>query len=650
MKFYRLLALGAVVAAAKNKKNKKNPGKNKKNKKNKGKVSKVTGGDGSCADFPESKTWVATTGNQVKCKSVKKALEDGYGDQKWRNWCEGTVDEEGVSAYEACAKTCQCRFPGPLAEAEFPVTAAPVPAPKPTPEATAGTPTPKPTQGESGTGEYAGLISDWQPMGASLAGGVSEMNMGQSVAISGNGVTLVAGGAGAGKGVARLYAWEGCCGEMAWTQTGPDIEAFYNFKGETVAFVDGDEFGYAVATNGDGSRVAISAPGYDVGKGIVLTYRKLNSGAWVQMGHPLTGFLQDYNDRFGTALAMSNDGNSVAVTAINEDGMTGAGVWTTDVGAAYVFQYAYGAWNRAGTPVYGQNHGEKFGFDVSLDNMGLVMAVSAPRAPVNGDPWVGEVRIFQLRRNGGWTPMGDPIFLIEGDQGKKTVAEYAEFGYSISLAGNGKRIAIGAPGQAKSRGRVHTYAWATAEAQQIDDGHWISYGKTVLIGDCGTRDAEGLCEFAGRMGSKVKMSASGYNLFVSTPNEGYKTDCGETNVYDTPECDPNHPDYKPGNWFPLEGVGSVKAYRYAAGRADWLGNGRKIWGKSQNEHFGLAMDFTDDANIVAIGAPTSSVGKFYGGEVQVWRDDWVCGPPGPLRCDLTCDPTCDFGVIEDTSP
>jgi len=94
----------------------------------------------------------------------------------------------------------------------------------------------------------------------------------------------------------------------------------------------GDMFGFSVALSGDGSTLAVGAPLEDsdttgVGgasnesatdSGAVYVYSR-SSGAWVQQAY-VKASNTGPGDAFGSALALSDDGNTLAVGARLEDG------------------------------------------------------------------------------------------------------------------------------------------------------------------------------------------------------------------------------------------------------------------------------------------------------------------------------------------
>ena len=87
-----------------------------------------------------------------------------------------------------------------------------------------------------------------------------------------------------------------------------------------------DNFGYAVAISSDGSIIAVGAPyndgnGTDAGHVRVFEY---SSGNWVQRGGDIDGEAAD--DLSGATLAMSSDGNTLAIGAFENDG-NGTPTW-----------------------------------------------------------------------------------------------------------------------------------------------------------------------------------------------------------------------------------------------------------------------------------------------------------------------------------
>lgn len=162
---------------------------------------------------------------------------------------------------------------------------------------------------------------------------------------------------------------------------------------------DGDNFGNAVALAGDGNTLAVGAPfeassgtGVDGtineaagGAGAAYVYTR-SAGAWSQQAF-VKAFNTGAGDNFGNAVALSGDGNTLAVGAPMEDG-SGFGVSgaigtvydeaAADAGAAYVYSRSAGVWSPQ-TFVKASNTGsdDRFGTAIALSNDGSTLAVSA---------------------------------------------------------------------------------------------------------------------------------------------------------------------------------------------------------------------------------------------------------------------------------
>ncbi len=274
-----------------------------------------------------------------------------------------------------------------------------------------------------GGGANAGHVRVYQrsggtytQLGADVDGEAAEDRSGLSVAISATGSRIAVGaylndGAGPASGHVRVFDLVG----STWTQVGADINGAASSRGA----------GYSVAVSGDGSRVAVGAPGVNTESGEVRVYQ-LSGGVWTQMGAAMTNL-----DDFATAISMSSDGSRIAVTAPYDD-VNGSATGTTRV-------YAWNgtAWARLGADIIGEAAGDQSGLSVSLSGDGTTLAIGAPYNDGGGTS-TGHVRVYRLTA-GAWTPLGADIDgAISGSQGDR-------FGTSVSLSSNGTRVIAGGP-------------------------------------------------------------------------------------------------------------------------------------------------------------------------------------------------------------
>jgi len=160
----------------------------------------------------------------------------------------------------------------------------------------------------------------------------------------------------------------------------------------------GDSFGYIVALSGDGNTLAVGAESEDsfasgiggaetndlaVDSGAVYVFVRDGMGAWSQQAY-VKASNTGTGDSFGSSVALSGDGNTMAVGASLEDsGATGIGGpadnYASDSGAAYVFvRDGMGAWSQQAY-VKASNTGasDEFGVSVALSGDGNTLAVGA---------------------------------------------------------------------------------------------------------------------------------------------------------------------------------------------------------------------------------------------------------------------------------
>lgn len=278
---------------------------------------------------------------------------------------------------------------------------------------------------------------------------------GFSVALSGDGSTLAVGAYLEGStdsGAAYVFTRSG----STWTQqaliraSNADANDWFGFKvalsfnGDTLAVT-----GYAEAS----ATQADPADNSVTGAGAVYVFAR--SGAtWSQQAY-LKSTLPEAEDRFGNAIAISSDGNTLAISAQGDDSnRTGTFAVTpadnnlaTNSGAVYVFTRAGAAWSQqaflkssnARTP-------HRFGHQLSLSGDGSLLAVGAYREDsaargFNGDQALtgtanaGAAYLFS-RTGAAWTQQAY-LKAPNADAGDA-------FGIGIALSRDGTSLAIAA--------------------------------------------------------------------------------------------------------------------------------------------------------------------------------------------------------------
>ena len=158
--------------------------------------------------------------------------------------------------------------------------------------------------------------SAWVQLGSDIDGGINDAGdsgdrTGFSVSLSGNGYVVADGQYGDGiftytTGRVRVFQYNG----SDWVQLGSNIEAE----------ADHDKCGYSVSLNNDGTIIAIGSIGadhlaYDTGHVRMFQY---SSGNWTQLGSKLMGEPVE-DDFYGTSVSLSGDGSIVAIGAPGDD-------------------------------------------------------------------------------------------------------------------------------------------------------------------------------------------------------------------------------------------------------------------------------------------------------------------------------------------
>jgi hypothetical protein len=230
-----------------------------------------------------------------------------------------------------------------------------------------------------------------------------------------------------------------------------------------------DHFGTSIALSADGSTLAVGANSEDstatgVGgnqannssphAGAVYVFTR-NGTTWHQQAY-VKASNTDYGDSFGTSIALSVDGSTLAVGAPGESSTaTGIGGNQADnsapgAGAVYVFTRSDTTWSQE-SYIKASNTGEadSFGFSVALSANGSVLAVGAPgddsaATGVGGNqaddsaPDAGAVYVF-TRSEKTWNQQA---YIKASNTG---LAD--SFGYHVALSADGSIFAVGAPGE-----------------------------------------------------------------------------------------------------------------------------------------------------------------------------------------------------------
>jgi hypothetical protein len=329
-------------------------------------------------------------------------------------------------------------------------------------------------------------------------------SFGRSLALSRDGSTLATGAVGEDSAGGINGDQADDCGAQAPVNCAQDSGAVYVFVRDSAgwaqqAFLKAadvealDSFGWAVALADDGNTLAVSAINEDsagIGasngeiddcadgvnavnclrdSGAVYVFVRDN-GLWSQQDY-LKASNADEADAFGSALALSGDGNLLAASAVSEDSAaTLVGGNPTDdcedaspvncavnSGAAYLFRRTGAAWSQeryikasnteAGTfPA----SADRFGTSLALSQDGSILVVGAPyedssvsgvNVPVTGAARnsAGDSGAAYVYRDGGF------ISFLKTSSGAR-FNPGDNFGFSVTLSADGSKLAVGAIG------------------------------------------------------------------------------------------------------------------------------------------------------------------------------------------------------------
>ena len=371
---------------------------------------------------------------------------------------------------------------------------------------------------------------------------VKHENFGLSVALSADGATLAVGTPLEDSSHTGTFAPGDAGYQAALDSTGTfksgavtvyrRTGAAWNVEAFVKAPVAGakDEFGTSVALSANGATLAVGTPledsshtgtfapvdvGYqaaldsdsddDDDSGAAYVYRRSDAGRWAIEAFVKAPVRGD-NDRFGFALALSTDGDTLAVGAPDE-GSSHAGVFApgdagyqaalasngvSQAGAAYVYRSTEsGTWGiEAFVKAPKPGDSDNFGAALALSGDGATLAVGAPDegsshagvfAPgdadyqtaldSNGTGKSGAVTVYRSTESGTW---GVEAFVKAPKPGNLD-----NFGAALALSAGGATLAVGATGEDSSRAGAFAPGDAGYQAALDSNGTSGSGAATV---------------------------------------------------------------------------------------------------------------------------------------------------------------------------
>lgn len=343
-------------------------------------------------------------------------------------------------------------------------------------------------------------------------------------------------------------------------------------------------FATAVAISADGNTICASAP-YDntnVGAVYIFTY---NGSSWSQQQKIVPSGYSNTYSLFGFSLALSADGNTLAVGAPNDES---AGP-TVELGAAYIFTRSGSTWTQRTKLIPSGYIGNfvDFGRSISLSSDGTILAVGSPyEGPNAGSVNPGAVYIY-TGSGASWAqqvrltpPAPTVVSLIEG------------FGNCVNLSADGKTLAIGAPYSTDityyvNSGVTCIYTGGPAswslQAQLLGSGWQYRYGA---YGNTGPQQ-----------GTALALSKDGNSLIIGGPND--------TAV--------NNGNAAYGSWWLFTRSGST----WSQIGSRHLGSLTGLYGAG--EQLGSWVSMSSSGNVALISAIRSAQGTVYRGAIYSYQ-------------------------------
>jgi len=249
--------------------------------------------------------------------------------------------------------------------------------------------------------------------------------------------------------------------------------------------------------------------------------------------------------------------------------------------------------------------GDNFGYSLDISN-GKILAVGAESSDANGIG-SGQVTIYawddassDFKQRGG---------AIDGD----AAGDY--FGTSVSLAGNGQKLAVGAylnDSNGIDSGQVRIFEWdeATANYEQLGDSllgdaAWDEFGFSVSFSRDGTTLAIGAPNSEKLVFGQVKVFAwdEAASNFVQIGQSLYGKAAGDSFGDSVMLSSEGKTLAVGGDQFNTGKPGHVEVYEWDEAASEYKGLGQSLSGEASDDLFGYASALAGNGRDLAVGAP-----------------------------------------------
>jgi hypothetical protein len=362
------------------------------------------------------------------------------------------------------------------------------------------------------------------------------------------------------------------------------------------------QFGDAIALSGDGRTLAVGARADSSAAGAVYVFARTGD-RFVQQAS-LQASNPDSNDQFGHLVALSADGDILAVSAPFEDSRaTGVNGDQTDnslpqSGAVYVFARTGAAWSQQAylkaSNAGEAEDGDQFGYSLALSDDGATLAAGAIAedggdARINGNEAdnsasnAGAVYVF-ARTDGRWSQQA---YIKPAGPGGIDANDF--FGYSVGLSADGNTLAVGSYDESSSsnviNGPENNDSPGTG-AVFVFTRSGTSWSRQAYL-KASTQDP------ADSLGTWVAVSDDGNTVAAGAPDEDSLT----TGI-DTVETGHS------GRIGTLDDISVGAAYVFVRSGTSWSQQASfKASNSGIEDWFGVRLALSGDGNTLAVAAP-----------------------------------------------
>lgn len=416
---------------------------------------------------------------------------------------------------------------------------------------------------------------------------------GNAICISGDGTRFIVGNwgsdsTGTDRGAVEIYKYDG----SNWVKDGATVT-------DTTATGNNDHFGYSVAMNNDGSRFVVGSPEEDDGGtnvGATLVFSSDGAGNFTLLTK-ITGLTIHANDQEGRVVAISGDGNTIATSCYLADPNG------TDSGIVRIFSVDpvdNTIWNQKGLTIEGVVAGDQFGFNLSLNSDGSILAVGANGVDSGGLSNVGQVAVFEYNSiTSVWDQKGSTII---GDSANDRLS-------TVDLSSDGNKLIVGSPtnSSGSTNNMAKVFEWSGTD--------YVQKGSNITPG------------ISGNFAASVGISDDGNTLIIGAY------------LYDIS---------------PFTNNGVVITYQYNSDTSDYEEK-KRFYGDRTEGKLGQAVSISNDGSTaVASGEGLNGSVK---GLVKVFKYGRITIDPyhininnGTISCNKIEGNTFDFGSILYTDP